>query len=337
MSRSDSFLNDPAFMPFRLDSTGRRVLFVHLDREQRAQATFLDERALGSNPRGVWVPLDAMPPFVDPVPACDFLFHIGHCGSTLLTHLLASLPATQVLREPLVLRTLTEELLDAGLPTGRFSEEGWRLLFHGTLGRLARPLAPDTRTIIKATSSCNALACDLLSLFPHARGVFLDIPLRSYLATLLKSPDSMRDAVTTAPARLAWLRKLIGDNDALVLHRLTLPEQCAMVWLAERARLGTLRAGSEGVRLLHVDFEELLGDPRETLARIALHLGGDDAWIDDALRSPVWGRYSKAQQHGYGVDDRRHDLARSMELNAAAIREAEAFATVLQRTYEVLS
>lgn len=330
-------LHDPAFMPFRLDAAGRRMLFVRLDRAERAQAAFLDERVLTANPQGGWAPLEALPAVTDAPAECHFLFHIGHCGSTLLSQLLAAHPQTQVLREPLTLRTLAEHQDDAGLPCSRFSSGQWRQLLHVTASRLARPLAPDRRTVIKATSSCNGLVPPLLEAFPAARAIFMDMPLRPYLSTLLKSPDSVRDAVTTAPARLAWLRGQVGDDASLHLHHQSLPQQCAMVWLAERTRLRALQSGEQGERLLHVDFETLLDAPRATLAKVAAHLGWQATWVDAAVGSPAWGRYSKAQQHGYSAADRRHDLARSFELNAAAIADAEAFVTALQRRYPSLA
>jgi hypothetical protein len=330
-------LHDPAFLPFRLDAVGRRMLFVRLDRTQRAQAAFLDERVLAGNSQGGWVSLEALPPGTGAPPECHFLFHIGHCGSTLLSQLLAEHPQTQVLREPLTLRALAEQQTDAGLPHGRFSREAWQALLHDTVGRLARPLAPDRRTVIKATSSCNGLLSPLLAAFPAARAIFMDMPLRPYLATLLKSPDSVRDAVTTAPARLAWLREHVGEDASLHLHRLSLPQQCAMVWLAEQARRKALQAGAEGHRVLHVDFERLLEAPEATLAAVAGHLGWDATWVAAAQASSAWGRYSKAQQHGYSVEDRRHDLARSFGLHEAVIVEAEAFVSALQQRHPSLA
>ncbi|HEV7272445.1 sulfotransferase [Pseudoxanthomonas sp.] len=330
-------LHDAAFMPFRLDAVGRRMLFVRLDRTQRARAAFLDERALADKPQGGWVPLDALPPLTGAPPGCHFLFHIGHCGSTLLSRLLAEHPQTQVLREPLTLRGLAEHQRDAGLPEGRFSRDEWQALLHDTVGRLARPLAPDRHCIIKATSSCNSLVSPLLAAFPGARAIFMDMPLRPYLATVLKSPDSVRDALTTAPARLAWLRERVGDDAALQLHRLTLSQQCAMVWLAEHARRKALQAGPEGDRVLHVDFERLLETPESTLEAIAGHLGWDAAWIGAAKTSSAWARYSKAPQHGYSVEDRRHDLERSLGLHREAIVDAEAFVSTLQQRHPSLA
>ena len=330
-------LHDAAFMPFRLDAVGRRMLFVRLDRAQRARAAFLDERVLSEKPDGAWVPLDALPPLTGAPPECHFLFHIGHCGSTLLSQLLAEHPQTQVLREPLTLRALAEQQRDAGLPEGRFSREAWQALLHDTVGRLARPLAPDQRCIIKATSSCNGLVSPLLATFSGARAIFMDMPLRPYLATLLKSPDSVRDAITTAPARLAWLRERVGEDATLQLHRLTLPQQCAMVWLAEHARRKALQAGPEGERVLHVDFERLLETPEPMLEAIAGHLGWDAAWVGAAKTSSAWARYSKAPQHGYSVDDRRHDLERSFGLHQQAIVDAEAFVTTLQQRHPSLA
>lgn len=330
-------LQDPVFMPFRLDAVGRRMLFVRLDRTQRMQAAFLDERVLTASPQGGWVPLEVLPAVTDTPAGCHFVFHIGHCGSTLLSQLLAVRPQTQVLREPLTLRTLAEHQYEAGLPCGRFSSTQWQQLLHDTVSRLARPLVPDRHTVIKATSSCNGLVSPLLEAFPAARALFMDMPLRSYLSTLLKSPDSMRDAITTAPTRLAWIREQVGGDDLLNLHRQSLPQQCAMVWLAERARLRALQSGEHGERLLHVDFETLLDAPQATLVKIAEHLGWEEAWVDAAMGSPAWKRYSKAQQHGYSADDRRHDLARSFELNVEAVIDAETFATTLQQRYPSLA
>ncbi|MDQ3205714.1 MAG: hypothetical protein M3Q40_04260, partial [Pseudomonadota bacterium] len=172
---------------------------------------------------------------------------------------------------------------------------------------------------VKATSGCNVLAGPLLAGQPGMRVILLDMPLEPYLATLLKSETSVADAATAAAERLQVLVDASSGVPAVALHALSLPQQCAMGWLAERLRFQALGRGAHGQRVLRVDFETLLGAPAETLAAVADHLGLDAGGTAQAMEAPAWQRYSKAQAHAYGARDRQHDLALSRERHGAAI------------------
>jgi hypothetical protein len=314
-------LTDPEYLPFKLDLVARRVLFVRLDAAQRREAAFLDERALPAKPDGGWVPLDtllAQAP-VQGAPA-HAIFHIGHCGSTLLSRLLDSWPEVQALREPLSLRTLAEAWAQLGAVDSRLSTQDAMQLLHVLWQLWSRPLGERTRSVIKATSSCNGLVAPLLAAHPQTRAVLLDMPLRPYLATLLKSPDSVRDAAAAAGERLRDLHAR-GFGDGLALHELTPPQQCAMGWLAERVRFDAL-AREHGVRILRVDFEHLLARPEAALQSVAAHFGLAAAGVADALAASAWQRYSKATEHAYGSDDRAHDLALAGERHSREIADA---------------
>ncbi len=74
----------------RINWLAERAYLVEADREFFRRANFLDERALSPDVKGRWVPLDALRRSVladQPVPpgACHFIFHLGHCGSTLMS------------------------------------------------------------------------------------------------------------------------------------------------------------------------------------------------------------------------------------------------------------
>ena len=43
------------------------------------------------------------------------------------------------------------------------------------------------------------------------------------------------------------------------------------------------------------------------------------------MASPAWGRYAKAQDHGYGREDRAHDLALAMQRHGAEIADGVAW------------
>ncbi|MCW5579754.1 MAG: hypothetical protein KIS72_00180 [Luteimonas sp.] len=298
MTRSP--LQDAEFLPFQLDVAQRRVLLLRLTARQRAEAAFLDQRAMPQPPQGAWAPLRAV---VDeglrlPSPAMGWIFHIGHCGSTLLSRLLQAWPGQQVLREPLPLRTLAAESFQNTLPPADV-----RVLLEALPRLWARPLDGVQSTSIKATSSCNGLIGGLLETRTGDRAILLSMPLRGYLATLLKSAGAIEDVAASGGERMALLQRALPD--AVLPPPRSAGEACAMAWLAERLRFDALADASE--RLLRVDFEDLLAAPRAILSSVAAHLRLDPAHLDDAVASPWWNRYAKAGEHAYGAADRAHD------------------------------
>lgn len=311
--------DDPELLPFKLDLIGRRVLWVRLTAAQRASAAFLDERALPPATQGGWSPLASLATGDALKAPVDAIFHIGHCGSTLLARLLEAWRPVQVLREPLPLRALAEAWTLRERPEARVSEAQARELLHALQVAWSRPLDGSSATVVKATSSCNGLVAPLLGSSPM-RVVLLGLALPTYLAALMKSPDSVHDAAAAAGERLTSLQSA-GWAEGVALHQLSLPEQCAMGWLAERVRFEDLARGADGARVLRLDFDRLLDGPRTALASVAAHLGLPAAGIDAALASPAWTRYSKAQSHAYAAADRVHDLKLSRQRFAREIDE----------------
>ena len=110
-------LQDGEFLPFELDLAQRRVLLLRLTEAQRASAPFLDERARPASAEAVWLPLQDVVEEgrASPSLGACWIFHIGHCGSTLLSRLLQSWPHLQVLREPLPLRSLAAAVCQGAL------------------------------------------------------------------------------------------------------------------------------------------------------------------------------------------------------------------------------
>ena len=77
--------------------------------------------------------------------------------------------------------------------------------------------------------------------------------------------------------------------------------------------------------MLRVDFEQLLAQPETVMHAIAKHLALDPAGVAAAMDSPAWHRYAKAQDHGYGRDDRAHDLALAMQRHRVEIEAGVAW------------
>jgi hypothetical protein len=330
LSRATRLATEPGVFLHQLDPPGRRALLVDLPLAELRRASFLDQRALGTTRRdGGWLPLESVLAQGDALAgrAPQAIFHIGHCGSTLLSRLLDHLPGVLGLREPLALRSLAEAYEAQNQPTAAWSPAQVDRALAAVLGLLDRRFVGIGTVVVKATSSCNALAAPWLLRHPRARAVALRIPLRAWLATILKSPDATADALRFAPARMAALHAILG-SDALRLHEHGLGEVLALGWLAECARFAHL-AADPGIapRLLALDFEALLVNPRTMLAQAAAHLGIDapstalDAAIDAEL-----GRYAKATEHAYSPSDRAADLAESQRRFGAEIASGLALA-----------
>lgn len=313
-------LDDPDYLPYRLDRLGSRVLMLRLSAVQRAAAAFLDERGMPADPQGAWVPLEVFlsAAVVLPRPRLDWIFHIGHCGSTLLSRLLETWSGCGVLREPTPLREIAA-LCDAGDAERGDAGRDADALLSAFARYWARPTSAVQRHLVKATSSCNVLIEPLLETAPEDRIVLLDMPLRTYLATLLKSPGSIDDARASATSRWSDLCRRTGiDRQAIDLATLDSAETCAMGWLAEQTRFAALLDRAPAA-VLRVDFERLLAAPETTLRAVAAHFDLDPEALPAVLVSPWWSRYAKAGDHAYGRGDRDHDLALSAQRFGTAI------------------
>lgn len=329
---------DAGLLLHAIDAPQRRALFVQVGEAALRAAAFLDERVAAGSPDGFWLPLRELRELPGaPMPAPQgFIFHIGHCGSTLLSRLLDQWPDVLGLREPRVLRDLAS-LHEADADTAWLSAQDWQALFERTIGLLGRKFRPGEHVVVKATSSCNNLAEPLLAANADVRVVLLHMPLASYLATLLKAPSRL-DALTFAPARLAYLQTHFGADD-VHLYRLDEAEVLALGWIAEMARFAQLANGVATARVLRCDFEDFLHDPAAQLGAIAAHIGLADAEATarSAIQSDVMRAYSKSPDHAYGSADREHDLALAQQRFGAEIARGLRFAETLIARYPLLA
>jgi hypothetical protein len=312
-----SLLSDPGLLFYQMDIVQRRALIVRSSEDEIRKASFLDER-LGLQGRdGFWLPLDELNALAgslsDDAASPDFIFHIGHCGSTLLSRLLDRSPHVLGLREPLPLRELAASLRDLDSPLSRIDRSTWEGLLRTCLALLGRRFAPQQRIVVKATSTCNGLVNPILERCPKSRAVLLYIRLEPYLATMAKAAAGGLDALHAAPARLQYLHDCL-DDDSIRLHDLKPPEIVAMNWVAELARFDQLsRASPARERMLMLDFEQLLLNVYRGLGDVCRHLGIAEA-DSDSTQDPhasVLGAYAKSPAHAYSPTDRDHDLSLS--------------------------
>ncbi|OHD10028.1 MAG: hypothetical protein A3E77_14735 [Sphingopyxis sp. RIFCSPHIGHO2_12_FULL_65_19] len=328
------FAADASLLPHMADLANDRVLVALLGEADYRAASFLDQRLLTERIGREWVAWDALPDLGAASPRPDFIFHIGHVGSTLLSRLLADAGGVLPLREPMLLRALTQVADRIDRPESVWSPDRYRHRREQVARWLGRGFAPDQRAMVKASSVITAIADDLTG--PGGRAVFLHVPLPRYIETILAGDASRTETLAQAPARMARLAALLPDFP-FALWQLPPVTRVAMSWLCEMATAQRTLPPSDP-RHLWVDFERLLADPAAALAAQCGHFGlpVDAARVDAALAGPIMRQYSKAPEHGYSPDLRRELQAQAAADHAPAIAEAIAWVEALAARYTSL-
>jgi hypothetical protein len=313
-------LSGPELFPLTIDPLRDTVEFRSLPQVDYERASFLDLRLTA--PVVLNAPYSEVAATAQALPiACDFIFHVGHVGSTLLSRVLGTHPAVFSLREPQALRVFAHAELegrtwDAAALDGRLS----------TFLRLySRIWAPPQRALIKATSLVGELAPRLLGMAPGSRAILLTVGPDSYLATILAGPNSRVELRTAAPGRLARLARRLG-RAVSAAEQLSDGELAAASWACETAALeAAARAFPD--RVLRIDFDAFLAEPARGLER-ALHLlhgRADPAEVARLAASPYFGRYSKAPEYAFGAEARTAVLDMARREFGAEIRRGLAW------------
>lgn len=280
---------------------GDAAVFMPMDRAAYHRSIFLDGRISPAATRSMKVPVGALLPGVRPPAATGWIFHVAHCGSTLLARALDREDRNLVLREPLALRQLALNPHPQGLAL--------------TAAMLAKRYRADAPTIIKANVPVNFILNDLAALDTQARAIFLHLPLRDYLLAILRN-DKHRAWVRNVTTQLApHLGDLTGLSDAAC---------AAALWLAQ------MRAFADAIGRLpfgrSLDAEVFFTEPGRMLGPAAAHVQAPmtDTEVEATVAGPLFSTYSKNPEQQFDNAARvarRDELARSLagELNEAEI------------------
>ncbi len=326
--RYTSLFQVPDLLPWQLDVSGKRLLLALVTEGTYRDASFLDQRLnLDGKLQAMWVPLERMladQQLAGLKPAeAGFIFHVGHCGSTLLSRLLSENPDLLSLREPLSLRALaeSERLLERpGVPVDRTDWQASLGLLSQLLGRTYRH---DQKTVIKPSSSCNNLLEPVLASHPGHRAIFLYLNPRAYLANVLR-PQSRGALHAFSGERTFDVRRFMphaGDSfESLAPGRLGI-----LNWSASMAYLMHAKADANlSDRIRVVEFEDFLQDPVDILEELFRFLGkpvNKGSAVAIAAGAHMQ-RYAKDPSIGYTPELRAEDLRRSMEAHRADIEDA---------------
>lgn len=302
-----SFTQDASLFPHLLDVVSDRVMLSRLSERDYQNASFLDQRIVTDTASGQWVPWHELGFFdSSALPPAQYIFHIGHVGSTLISRLLGEIPTVFALREPQILRNLAE----FGEANHRidclWSPEQYASRLPQALGWLSRRFHDNQTALIKASSFVSAIAGDIIG--PDGKAVFLFAAPERYLETILAGPASLREMHVLSTVRIKRLEAQLQEAPA-ALWQMSETQKIAMSWLSEMTALFQASAGT-GASPLWLNFDDFLLAPAEKLQEITKYFGHDlsDNAATALVSSPIMSTYSKAPEHKYSPDLRRQLL-----------------------------
>jgi hypothetical protein len=305
---ADDLTGSPALFP--VQDRGGEVQLIRLDQAAYARASFLDERVMAEASRAEVRPWPEVEAAARGLPRrADFIFHIGHVGSTLMARLLGEHPAVFSLREPGLLRPLVE-----AWPAPSAEAEA-RL--DALLRLFSRTWRPEQTALIKATSFVSELADDLLARDARARALVMGAAPPSYLRGILGGPASRQEIALMVPRRLARLERRLGGVPAPRSEG----EAAAMTWLCETLALHAA-AERHGAQVLWLDFDRFLDAPAAGLQAAFAHLGAttEPAFVTGLAAGPLMRRYSKGPEHAYDANLRREVQAQAEREHGPEVR-----------------
>ncbi len=304
------FSRSAAYPLFAFDPVQGQAWVLHFEPRDYQRASFLDRRAMQREMSG-WVlsraEVDAAILGKPDLPL-HWLFHIGHCGSSLVSRLLDLIPGVLGLREPLPLLTLAHGRGDP-------ATDSWRV---PVVSLLARGFADTGAVVVKPTSLVTTLAPTLLA--DGGQACLLWVDLQTWLATMLRDEQLKAGVFETEPLRLQSLELGSATSDG---------ERLARAWLAEQLRWQRLVTDPAlAPRLLDLDFARVLADPAGATAQLAAHYGlaVPEDWGQRITTSKLLSLYAKDDAVHFDADARQRELAAAANRHAGAIAEGLAWA-----------
>ena len=280
---------DHHFLSFERDS----ALFVAMERDNYFRSAFLDRRADTASQIPVRVPvaeLIAATREHEP-PRIGWVFHVAHCGSTLLSRLIDGPQSSLILREPPPLRQM-------GLAAAAGDRSAsWNDRLRLAHAMAARRFDADRPTIVKANVPVNFMLNALHGLDAEAPAILLHFALEPYLVAILRSPQHgtwvERITDSTAPA----LAERVG-----LARGAAIAERAAALWLVQMLAFAKLLESNSSASSL--DAHQLFEAPADTAAAVARHLGVSDVDFE-ANAAELAGHYAKDMSRSFDEGERK--------------------------------
>lgn len=265
------------FFAFETD----KATFLRMDRAAYHHSVFLDRRISALDPTPSTIPIAPLIEAAQTIqaPPVGWIFHIAHCGSTLLSRLLDQSRSSLILREPLPLR----QLGISGANGDKSVDWIARLRLAHTMA--ARRFEVAQPTVVKANVPVNFIIPQILCREQNAATILLHFALEPYLLAILRTSGHRAwvDRVTTqlAPA----LEIGVGLRPSG-----TTAERAAALWFAQMLLFEACLCANPAARSL--DAEVLFEHPAKVADAAAKHFSISTTGLGANLRM-MTSSYSK--------------------------------------------
>lgn len=287
MDNSNLFLDPDQFL-FSFESPNAN--FIEMSREAYRRSLFCDGRIVAASDKKSVIPYrklvdlhkasDLAPPNV------SFIFHTGHCGSTLLAKALEVNESILVYREPLALRQLGAEY--AYNIAGRIIPEDWSERLRLVTALLGRHYKENSHILVKANAPVNFIIPQVLADTISNPPLFLYFPLEDYILAWLRSPNHRN-----------WLTALCNETQlgvqkyAPLENNLSVAQIAGSLWFSQMMNfVEAMEQTSDAVSLY---AEELFDKPEAVMKAVYQHFNIQftQEQLNVIIKGGLFSRYSK--------------------------------------------
>lgn len=281
-----SLFDSPDFFPLAFEP--QAIVLAEMDRDAYNRSIFCDARISPKAPpaRAPIAPLldynaahPARPPNI------GYIFHVAHCGSTLLARALDVKAANLVIREPMLLRQLG---VQRTAHFGTQAPDEWRKRFDLATTMLNRRYVAGP-VIVKANVPVNFVVDELMAVGPQQAAIAIHFSLEHYLQAILRSPNHRRWVESVSQELKGGIEGVVGAAAPAQSHAVA----AARLWLAQMLIYdAALRKYPNAVSL---NAEDLFDTPRDVTAAAFRHFGQaiDEPALDAIVAGDLFSRYSK--------------------------------------------
>jgi len=332
--------SNPDFLLQNYDLANRRALVLRVNETVYREASFLDDRIFNPQMEGFWLPLESVLQETSHLTPGKphYIFHVGHCGSTLISRLLAELPNCLPLREPMSLLTLAVARRELDRASSWVTTSQWNQLLQTAISSLARTYRTSDRSLIKATSNAGNLLDIISATFDgNSRILMMHISLESLLAAMLRTQDLRASIHAYSPAWIMDFCRLTGRDDVR-LADLDDAQQITVKWLTLLMLFMQTQTAKPGqTRMLN--FEDFLMHPEEQFMNIAkfFELESRPDKARQLVNGPLMQTYSKIPTQNYNPTQRSSELQDARQKFQLEIRAGLEWAETLCRNTPALA
>lgn len=311
----------PRWFPHYYEAARDSVAFVERSEADFRAASFLDDSSLSPQAPRHLAPWNQVAASVPGTARRDvqYIFHIGHVGSTLVSRLLGELPQVLALREPVILRDFAARLAERDSPAAIWHPDSIPGRLDTLTALLSRTFRPDQRAMVKAASVVGEIAADLVP--RGSRALFLYARPERYIEGILAGENSRAEHVRSAEERLRRLRRRSGDAQ-WGLEEMGEGARIALAWACEIGSLADAADRLPPESVLWMDFDSFLADPAAGLERLARFFGLDPEAARSLAAHPLMGRYAKAPEYEFSPSLRDELLAEARRDHEGVLSDA---------------